>query len=52
MKKSAHQVGIQDNSDPEYFDELGDSVYIHTDAHDKHQPGGKEETPYPVPNQC
>ena len=25
---------------------------IRTDAHCKHQPGGKEETPYPVPNQC
>ena len=24
---------------------------IHTDAHGKHQSGGKEETPYPVPNQ-
>ena len=27
MKKSAHQVGIHDNSDLEYYDELGDPVY-------------------------
>ena len=27
MKKSAHQVGIHDNSDPEYYDKLGDPVY-------------------------
>ena len=30
MKKSAHQVGIHDNSDPEYYDELGDPVYAQT----------------------
>ena len=28
MKKSAHQVGIHDNSDPEYYDKLGDLVYV------------------------
>ena len=27
MKKSAHQVGIHNNSDPQYYDELGDPVY-------------------------
>ena len=27
MKKSAHQVGVHDNSDPEYYNELGDPVY-------------------------
>ena len=30
MKKSAHQVGVHDNSDPEYYDELGDPVYAQT----------------------
>ena len=30
MKKSAHQVGVHDNSDPEYYDELGDAVYVQT----------------------
>ena len=30
MKKSAHQVGVHDNSDPEYYDELGDPVYMQT----------------------
>ena len=28
MKKSAHQVSIQSDSDPEYYDELGDPVYV------------------------
>ena len=28
MNNSAHQVGIQSDSDPEYYDELGDPVYV------------------------
>ena len=27
MKKSAYQVGIHNNSDPEYYDKMGDPVY-------------------------
>ena len=50
MKKSAHQVGVHDNSNPEYYDKLGDPVYVQTHMVSINQVG-KEETPYPVPNQ-
>ena len=51
MKKATHLVGVQDDSDPEYYDELGEAVCAQMHTWYMHQPGEQEETPHPISHQ-